>query len=193
MQKQLIHIHVGESFEDYDAYLAFLEEYEIEYPPQEKEQKWKERYKESLGDDWDIVMPSMPSPRNAKYAEWELWIQKYIPFLCDGVVLVGHSLGAIFLAEFLQKNTLPISITQLHLIAGPAPRYGDFTFTVLDNITQQCGEVHIYHSKDDFMVPFKDVKAYTDALSDAKVHIFEDRGHFLQEEFPELIKNILMS
>jgi len=193
MQKQLIHIHGGESFEDYDAYLAFLQEYEIEYPPQGKEQKWKERYKEFLGDDWDIVMPNMPSPRNAKYIEWELWMQKYVPFLCDGVVLVGHSLGAIFLAEFLQKNTLPISIAQLHLISGPAPRYGDFTFTVLDNITQQCGEVYIYHSEDDFVVPYAEGKELAQHLPCATLVTFSDRGHFLQEEFPELIKNVLMS
>ena len=190
---QLVHFHGGESFKDYDAYFAFLQGYEIEYPPQGKDKKWKERYQEFLGEDWEIVMPSMPSPRNAKYIEWELWLQKYIPFLHDEVIMVGHSLGAIFLAEFLQNHTLPITIMQLHLVAGPAPSCGDFTFTTLDNLEKQCAEVHMYHSQDDFVVPFKDVEAYTKALPHAKVHIFEDRGHFLQPEFPELMENIKKS
>ncbi|MDP2788526.1 MAG: hypothetical protein Q8O46_00530 [bacterium] len=47
-----------------------------------------------------------------------------------------------------------------------------------------------YHSKDDPVVPFAEMEKYKTKLLEAKFSIFEDRGHFGQEEFPEIIKDI---
>jgi len=42
--------------------------------------------------------------------------------------------------------------------------------------------------KDDPVVPFAQVKKYKIELPNAEEIIFEDREHFSQEEFPELVK-----
>ena len=57
-------------------------------------------------------------------------------------------------------------------------------------VNQQGGNIYIYHSEDDFVVPFADLDKYAKDLPNAKKVIFKDRGHFLQEEFPELIESI---
>ncbi len=191
MKKQLIHIHGGESFDTYDDYMAFLKGYDIGEISSEKQIKWRDRYEEFLGDNWQIIRPQMPSPRNAKYNEWEIWFNKHVPYLQDGVILVGHSLGANFLAQYLSGNTLPIKIGQIHLVAGCYGWHGGFKLSdVLPNIEQQCDNIFIYHSKDDDVVSYDSAEKYKSALPKAKLITFTNRKHFLQSEFPELIKNI---
>ena len=110
-----------------------------------------------------------------------------------GIVCVGSSLGASFLAKYLSEETIGIHISQLHLAAG---RFftRDESFRIdaalLPNVAKQCDKIFIYHSKDDFVVPFEDASKFKQALPMASLVVFEDRGHFLQEEFPELIENI---
>ncbi len=196
MTKQLIHIHGGNSWRSYDDYLAYLNEKVVD-PNIIKNIRWRQRYLESLGEDWQIISPQMPSPQNVKYIEWAIWFEKYIPFLQDGVVLVGHSLGVVFLAKYLSENTLPVKVSQLHLVAGI---YGDtvkektFDFSDdLSSIERQCESIYIYHSQDDMVVPYEHAGMYAKALPKAKLITFTDRGHFLQSEFPELMENILQN
>ena len=40
------------------------------------------------------------------------------------------------------------------------------------------------------MVPAGEAQLYKRDLPEIKLHIFEDRGHFNQESFPEIIKLI---
>jgi predicted alpha/beta hydrolase family esterase len=46
------------------------------------------------------------------------------------------------------------------------------------------------HSKDDPVVPFEHAGMFKKALPDAEVMAFEDREHFNQETFPEIIELI---
>ena len=191
MKKLLIHIHGGESFDTYDEYLTYLSSKELD-PTVTKDIRWRQQYQEFLGDDWQVFLPQMPSPQNSKYHEWKIWFDKYIPFLQDGAVLVGHSLGANFLAKYLTENTVPFKISQLHLVAGCYGWHGGFKLgDALSNIEPQCDNVFIYHSQDDEVVRYSSAEKYKKALPKADLVTFTDRGHFLQPEFPELVKNIL--
>lgn len=192
MKQQLVHIHGGEAFDSYEEYVAFLRAYEIDDPASERPVKWRDRYEEFLGDDWQVIRPQMPSPRNAKYAEWELWFEKYVPYLRESVVLVGHSLGAVFLVRFLAANTLPVRAAQLHLVAGPSRVPGGFALPDdCSGVESQCDAICIYHSRDDDVVPFDDAAAYRRALPTAEFIALRDRGHVLTPEFPELVKRIV--
>ena len=51
-------------------------------------------------------------------------------------------------------------------------------------------KIFLYHSSDDFCVPFSQWERLYEFLPNAKFENFEDRGHMLMEEFPELIQNI---
>jgi predicted alpha/beta hydrolase family esterase len=95
----------------------------------------------------------------------------------------------------------PKHIAQLHLVAAcfdetdmpeQESYLADFTFDPvgLPNLEKQVDKIFLYHSKDDPVVYFSHVQKFKDHLPKAKVTVFEDRGHFRQAEFPELLENI---
>ena len=108
----------GEVFDIYEDYLKFLEDYEIDFE-EIKKKGWKDNLEDALESDFEIIRPGMPSPRNAKYREWKIWFEKFFPILRDDIILIGHSLGGIFLPKYLSENNFPVGISQLHLVAAP--------------------------------------------------------------------------
>jgi predicted alpha/beta hydrolase family esterase len=198
MKKQVVFIHGGEAFTSYEMFLEYLRTEEVD-PYQVKPKRWHQTLLNRLGEEYEVFTPSMPNKENAKYREWKLWFEKYIPFLRDGVVLIGHSLGGNFLGKYLIENDFPVSIGALMLVAaayGPADfggeDGGDFVFdtSLLHKLQNAVNQVVIFHSKDDFVVPYTHAQKYAAALTHAQLVTFEDRNHFLQLEFPELIESI---
>lgn len=194
--QQLVFIHGGETFDSYEDYVTALRSWEYD-PSWEQGRRWKNTLPIELGDSWQTLMPSMPSKYNAKYAEWEIWFEKVVPHLTDDVVLVGHSLGGIFLAKFLSLHVLPVRVRVAILIAAPFDaedsEYSLADFSLPESLqlfAQQAGKIFLYHSTDDSVVPFGALEKYQSQLPSASARVFDDRGHFLQEEFPELIKDI---
>lgn len=192
MKKQLIHIHGGEWFDSYDAYLEYLSAQEIRDPAESPFVKWRDRYEEFLDNDWVIIRPQMPNPQNAKYIEWKLWFEKYLTYLEDEVTIVGHSLGATFLAQYLSQETFPKKIHSLHLVAPAFDGAGGFGLdTNVSCIARQVSKIYLYHSKDDSLVPYEDSVRIKQLLPEADFVTFNDKGHFLIPEFPELIERII--
>ncbi len=195
MKRQVILIHGGEAWGTYEEYMNFLRTTKLANPVTEQPKKWGHSFAEKLGDNFQLITPQMPCAWNAKYDEWKIWFEKYIPYVHDGVVLIGNSLGGIFLTKYLSENIFPKKIESLHLLAAP---FGDRScgkagFTLgnsLEKIEQQVSHIHLYQSKDDPVVDFGDFEAYAEALPSAKKHIFKNSGHFQVEEFPELLNNI---
>lgn len=194
--RQIIYIHGGETFNTYEEYVEYLKSYIIDFDSVTKK-RWRDMLIEQLGDKYEMVVPSMPSPKNAKYAEWKIWFEKYIPIIRDGAVLIGHSLGGIFLAKYLAENTLPIKATALFLVAAPYDDQGspyslaDFILPpALSGIHDSTQHICLAHSSDDPVVNFSDFEKYKKALSQAQVMEFSNRGHFIGEEFPELVHEI---
>lgn len=197
--QQVIQIHGGRSFKQYGRFLDYLRTVEVEPFPSER-QGWRYSLQENLGKEFEIILPTMPNKQNSKYVEWKIWFERFYPFLRDDLVLIGHSLGGMFLVRHLSENVFPKKIATLHLVAPVFDKQKleeksggeDFLFDVakLSNVEKQCGEIYIYHSKDDDVVSFKHAEEYKQALPEAELVVFEDRGHFMQEEFPELIERI---
>jgi uncharacterized protein len=197
--KQIVFLHGGETFASYEDYLAALETYKYTYPLPEEPKRWKYQLRDELTyHGWEVHMPSMPSKFNARYDAWRLWFRKVVPHLRDGVVLVGHSLGGLFLIKYLEEERLPATVDATHIIAapydtvGPGESLADFTIpSSLDHVVAQAGTIMLYHSEDDSIVPFAEVLRYQAALPQAALHTFTDRGHFLGPTFPELTEAIL--
>jgi hypothetical protein len=189
--QQLIHIHGGDVHDSYEAYLAALQAQTIDNPREEKTKKWRDRYEELLGDDWLVIRPQMPSALNAKYSEWVLWFEKYLPYLEANVVLVGHSLGATFLAKYLSERPLPVSAQSLHLVAPAFACPGGFSLDdTVSAVAERAEVICLYHSTDDEIVPYEASVRLAEHLPTAEFVTFTDRNHFLQPEFPELIARI---
>jgi len=200
MKKQLLFIHGGEAFSIYEDFLNYLRTDSFD-PHHEASKRWnrKKVLQDALGSEWEVFRPDMPNKQNSKYEEWKIWFERHFEFLRDGLVLVGHSQGAMFLARYLSENKLPMRCSMVGLVAGAATSDGlegedgeNFYAELenLKNISELVPKVHLYHSEDDFVVPFKNLEVFSQNIPNAEVQIFHDRGHFLQEDFPELIQNI---
>lgn len=183
------------TFDTYEEYWKYLESCELTVEKITKKD-WKDHLSEQLPQ-FVALYPKMPNSKNARYPEWKLWFEKMFHLLSDEVVLVGHSLGGIFLAKYLAENPFPKKINQLHLVAAPydteviKDSLADFTLTgTVEVVAEKAHKIFLYQSKEDTAVAYEDVLKYKRDLPSAELIVFEGRGHFTQEEFPELVKNI---
>jgi len=135
---------------------------------------------------FETFYPKMPNSQNAKYSEWKKAFESdIVPQLTTETHLVGHSLGGLFLIKFLAETK--IKIKALHLVS-PSFDEGDFTPTEnWDQINQNCESIFIWHSRDDKVVPFNEALKYHNFLTNSILFKFEDRGHFPDQDFPELV------
>lgn len=194
-KQQVVFIHGGECFNTYEDYLNFLRD--IEYDPRKKSEKWRHHLAEDLGENYEVFMPQMPCGWNAKYVEWKIFFEKLIPYLNDGAIFIGHSLGGVFLPKYFAENDISKSAGAVYLVSAPFWRgevsepTADFILPdSLERFERQSGEIVLYHSEDDPLVSFDDAEKYAAELPGARLVSFEDRGHFLQPEFPEIVADI---
>ncbi|MFA5986201.1 MAG: alpha/beta hydrolase [Parcubacteria group bacterium] len=189
-KKQIIVIHGGDAWNTYEEYITRLKEWTYD-PYEMRNDGWKKMLAEKLGEEYEVFLPQMPSKYNAKYTEWCIWMEKVLPYIHNEMVIVGHSLGANFVAKYLAENTVKCNIAQVHLVAGCYGIGGGFDLpNSLENIQKQCDQIFIYHSTDDPVVPYADALQYQKSLPQAKLITFSDRGHFLGDGFPEIVENV---
>jgi predicted alpha/beta hydrolase family esterase len=193
MKQQVVAIHGGTSFDTYEDYIAFLKTRELTLERLKHFDDWKGWLGRHMGDSYEVLLPKMPNGTNACYFEWALWLERCLPFIQDNVILIGHSLGGIFLAKYLAEHDFPKAIKATILIAAPFndtstdESLTDFALPAsLEKLVNQAGRIYLLHSKDDPVVPFEQVKQYEQMLPDAHAVLFEDKQHFNQETFPEL-------
>ncbi len=195
MKQQILLIHGGNAFDTYEEYLTYLKNKELTLSTI-RYVDWKKALGDVLGPEYEIIAPQMPNNQNAKYLEWEIWFNKVIPLLNDSVILVGHSMGGIFLAKYLSENTLSRKIRATFLVAAPyntatKDSIADFILSEdLSKLSEQSEKIILYHSKDDPIVPFSNVLEYQKNLPTASIKVFDDKGHFNQTEFPEIVEDI---
>ncbi|MEZ4103927.1 MAG: hypothetical protein R3B60_01435 [Candidatus Paceibacterota bacterium] len=207
MKKQLLYIHGGDSFSNYEDFLNDLRSKTIRNLPSDNNEElkkiWTTSLEEDLGEDFEVFRPSMPNKQNAKYEEWKIWFERHFEFLHDEVVLLGWSLGGMFLAKYLTENDFPIKIKSVYLLGAPSGDIepdetgndcGDFCFSnnSLSFLVKKAKKINIWHSEDDFVVPYTEFLKYRQFLDEKTVNFvsFKDKNHFLLTEFPELITSI---
>jgi predicted alpha/beta hydrolase family esterase len=138
----------------------------------------------------DIISQAleMPHPFDPVYTEYcEVFNQMKID---NQTVLVGHSSGAGFLLRYFSEHS-ELKPNKIILVApwiDPEKEFdkGFFDFEIDQNLVGRT-ELHIFMSSDDEdqLSSFKIVK---EKLPNAIYHEFNDRGHFLTVEFPELLE-----
>ena len=200
MKQQIVFIHGGSAYSNYEDFLTVLRTVPIEDPLGEVvRKKWQPTLRELLVDTHEVYYPTMPNRANAKYLEWRIWFERYHAYLCDGVILIGHSQGGYFLAKYLSENTMPVTVKAVYLLAAPfgpdnfdGEDGGDFAFDPanLPRLAEQVGAIYILHSTDDPVVPYAHALKYKEALPTAELVTFNDKNHFLLEEFPEIVEHL---
>lgn len=196
-KKQILFIHGGETFKRRKDYINFLKTTEVSI---KRRKSWSTEYlDEKLGKDFEIIRPRMPQSFNAIYEDWQIWFEKYIPFLKQNIILLGNSLGGMFLAKYLSENTFPKKILSVYMVCSPfdntCPNYDLVNRFKLKSdlslIEKNCKDVTLMFSDDDDVVPVEHAEKYRKKLKNSKIIIYKNKnGHFGISKFPEIIKMI---
>lgn len=200
-KRQIVAIHGGGEFAGLsrNEFLRELATREVSLERLRQKPSWKSNLESDLGEGYDVLSPRMPNSDAPRYEEWKLWLEKIIPPLDEEVILVGHSLGGLFLVKYLSENAFPREIRGLFCVAAPyvdeesasGLTQSGFTLTPpLRRAGEQSSKLFLYHSKDDPVVPFSDLARFQKELTKARTNVFSDRKHFNGEHFPELVRDI---
>ncbi len=194
---QIILIHGGMTFKNRRDYLSYLRTRKISI---EKKIKWSEAYfDKKLGKHFEIIRLSMPLKENAKYNEWKTHFERYFPYFRNNIILVGSSLGGIFLVKYLSENKFPKKILSVYLICPPFDNtikgedlVGGFKLkSDLSLIEKNSKNISLLFSKDDDVVPLFHAKKYAKKVRNARIIIYKSKnGHFKISKFPELVRMI---
>ncbi len=194
---QLFLVHGGNTFKTKKDYLNYLQTQKISIEPKIY---WTNEFLEkSLGQTFEIIKPNFPLKQNAKYSEWKIFLERHFPFMRDNIILIGSSLGGIFLAKYLSENRFPKKILSTYLICPPYENSltgeslaGGFRLkSDLSLLEKNSQNLYLMFSKDDDIVPIAHADKYKKKLKTANFIIYESKnGHFKIPEFPEIIKMI---
>lgn len=186
---QVIFIHGGDAIRDPEKLYQLLRA--RSFNPYEQKKKWRDELIENIGGNYECHTLSMPNAFWADYEAWKIWFEKMVPYMHDGLILVGHSLGGGFLLRYLGENTLPVRVAQLHLLAPVVLDLEDCEGFLID-VSSWAGfktaieAVHVWHSEDDTLVPISHSEKLLELCPSAIFHRLTNHGHFLTESFPEL-------
>ena len=166
----------------------------------EKKKRWNGAYlDEKLGKNFTVIRPRMPLQDNARYGEWAIHFERYIPKLRNGVILIGESLGGIFLAKYLSEHAFPKKIRATYLICPPFDNslpgedlVGGFRLkSNLSRIERNSPNTSLLFSRNDDVVPVTHAKKYAAKLKSARIVVYKHvKGHFQISEFPEIVEMI---
>jgi hypothetical protein len=197
-KQQILLIHGGTTYETYEEYLVALKKKTPNLEWLASRREWKNELQDQLGEDFIVYTPTMPNKTNAQYDEWKILFEKIVDLLDDNIILIGHSLGGIFLAKYLSENTIGKKVKKTFLVAAPfddegiehEPLYSFLRTGSLKNLEKQAGEIYIYHSEDDFAVPFGHLAKYQAELPSANIRAMKDKNHFIVEKISQLLADI---
>lgn len=194
---QIFFIHGGMTFKNGKDYLHYLKTRKIS---RGKKMRWSDDYLDkALGKNFEIVRPRMPLQENAKYEDWKIHFERYIPLLKSGVILIGSSLGAIFLAKYLSEHRFPKKVSSVYLIAPAFDNtvvgedlVGGFKLGQnLSLLEKNTENLYLMFSKDDASLPLSHAEKYKKKLKRAHIIIYKSKnGHFQVSRFPEIVKMI---
>ena len=194
---QIFLIHGGMTFRNRPDYLAFLKNRPISI---EKKLSWSAEWLDKkLGQEYDIIRPRMPLQDYAHYEDWLIHFERFIPLLKNNIILIGSSLGGIFLAKYLSENNFPKRIRGVFLVGPPfddtlegEDLTGGFKLKAdLSRLEKSTKNLYLLFSEGDDVVPVAHAEKYQAKLPSAQVIIYKNKGgHFRVAEFTELVKII---
>ena len=139
-----------------------------------------------------VIAKNMPDPDLARKQYW-------LPFIEENVkdqqaILIGHSSGAVAILRYLEENKAEGAV----LIGACYTDLGDEKEKVSgyfdepwnwEKIKKNVKWVIQFASTDDTYIPIDEARYVKDQLN-AEYYEFTNRGHFMENEFPELIEAI---
>lgn len=191
---QILFVHGGMTFKTHEDYINWLKTREVSL---ESYTSWSGKHlSDGLEDCCDIIKPRMPLKDDAKYDDWKINFERYLDVMDDEIILIGTSLGGIFLTKYLSENKVDKKLISVYFVCAPFD--GELSnedlvggFELQDDLSlieKNCNNLTFLFSADDDIVPVSHADKYSKALPNAKVIILEGKnGHFCVEELPEIV------
>ncbi len=196
-KQQILIIGGGTTFQNAEAYKEFLQSYTVNLERLRQRKDWKDSLKNELGSSYDVLQAKMPNATNAQYDEWKIVLDKILMVVDENIILIGHSLGALFLAKYFSENSVSKKVKSLFLVAAPfddesKESLGSFILDAdkIKAIEKRVPNIFMYYSADDPVVTFSEANKYMQRLPNAILRSLDGRSHFNQEGFPEIIKDL---
>lgn len=149
-----------------------------------------------------VLRPDFPTPEDQTLENWLEVLDQQDLKIDENTVLIGHSLGAVYILNILNRRD--IGIEAAFLVSAwtgllPDRKFNEWNSTFQDQdfefekIRSRCGEFHQFHSASDPYVPIKKAEELAANL-DSNLHLVEGAGHFNTdsgyEEFNDLLEMI---
>jgi predicted alpha/beta hydrolase family esterase len=152
--------------------------------------------RQALGPAYTIRYPRMPDEASPNPAAWRRAIARELGKLRDGVFLVGHSIGAAILMDYLADGTLERRLEGVFLIAMPFIGDGGWPSEDLRPTRQVARALHdgaplyFYQGGEDETVPVPHLEMLAATFPDATVRRLEGRNHQLNDDLSEVARDI---
>jgi predicted alpha/beta hydrolase family esterase len=149
-----------------------------------------------LGAHYTIGYPRMPDEDEPNPMAWKQAIDDELGKLSDGVLLVGHSIGAAILLDYLADQAPERRPREVFLIAAPFIGDGGWPSddlrptATLASLLPDGMRLHLYHGGDDDTVPASHVDLFEKAFPHATIRRLEGRNHQLNDNLSELAQDI---
>ncbi len=151
------------------------------------EENWFPWLKKELGKlGHEIFIPKFPTPDNQTLENWEKVFQEYKKYLDENSIVIGHSLGVVFLLRVLERESKPIKAA--FFVSGFTdllnnPTFDEINQTFIEKnfnwlkIKNNCNKFYVFHSDNDPYVPLSQAKKLSKKL-DTNLNLVKNAGHF---------------
>ena len=156
---------------------------------------WLKQELEKIG--WGVFVPTFPTPENQTLINWLNVFKDYEKYLNEETIIIGHSLGCLFILDLLEKSNKKINSTFLvagwtGLLNNPIDKinktFVDKNFN-WEKIKQNCDNFLIFNSNND-----QYIKLDLGKNLDSGLIIIKNAGHFNKKagyaKFEILLKHI---
>ncbi|MBS3104806.1 serine hydrolase family protein [Candidatus Woesearchaeota archaeon] len=143
---------------------------------------WLKKELEKRG--YECSVPKFPTPLDQTLESWFRVLANYVDKINEESVLIGHSLGAAFILNYLEKANKKIKaailVAPFHKLLGI--QYDEINKTFIDKefywekIKNSCSRFYIFASDNDEYIPFEVTKEITKNLN-AELNIVANGGH----------------
>ena len=151
---------------------------------------------------YDTTIPQFPTPEGQSLEAWLKVLKDYEQSIKDNTILIGHSLGGLFLLRLLERLQEPVKAVVLvsaPIGVKPIKNWdGDYAFSNgfnfdWETIKSNAGIATVYHSDNDPYVCIENGQKAAQELG-VELSFIPNAGHFNESagytEFPQLLKKI---
>jgi predicted alpha/beta hydrolase family esterase len=149
-----------------------------------------------------VVVPQFPAPETPILDSWLNKLEEYKELINKDTILIGHSLGGLFLVRVLEKLNKPvkaaifvsasIGVKPILFYKGDYDFSGGFDFD-WDKIKNNAKHFEVFHSDTDPMVSLKNGEELAKHLG-VKLNVIPNAGHLNAKagytEFPQLLEKL---